>query len=135
MSEENLEAFKRGIEVYNRGDVEALLALLDPAIEWHMALQAALGGGAAIYHGHEGVREYLRDMDEAFAEVHLDFSDIRDLDDRILAVGSFHTVGRGSGAEIESPLGVVVDVRDEKLTRVLTYLDRNEALEAAGLPE
>jgi cell division septum initiation protein DivIVA len=32
MSQRNVEAFKRGIEAYNRGDVEALLDELDPRV-------------------------------------------------------------------------------------------------------
>ena len=96
MSQENVEAFKRGVAAMNRGDVEALLRELDPAVEFHMALQELVGGEAAIYHGHQGVREYLRDMDEAFTEVELDYTEIRDLGDRVLASGMFRTRGRQS---------------------------------------
>jgi hypothetical protein len=37
MSQENVEAFKRGSDAVNRRDVEALLADVDPAVEWHPA--------------------------------------------------------------------------------------------------
>ena len=43
--------------------------------------------------------------------------------------------GKGSGAEAESSAGWVVDIREGKALRVTEYLDRNEALEAAGLTE
>src|SRR5436190_17119303 len=112
MSQENVEAFRRGIEAINSQDVQALLPLLDPAIEWHMAIQALVGGEAAVYHGHDGVREYFRDMDGAFAKVELDYPDIRDLGERVLALGSFRVRGRESGAELESPAGALLDVRD-----------------------
>ena len=136
MSQENVDAIKRGLEAMNRGDVDALLRELDPAIEWHMALQELIGGTAGVYHGHEGVREYLRDMDEAFAEVVLNYTEIRDLGDRLLATGSFRTIGRHSGAAIESPVAALVDYNDDgRATRVLTYLDPEDALEAAGLRE
>ena len=94
MSQENVEAFNRGIKAMNRGDVEGVLRELHPSVEFHMALQELVGGEAAVYHGHDGVREYLRDMDEAFAEVELDYTEIRDLGDRVLATGSFRTRGR-----------------------------------------
>src|SRR6478735_4012758 len=112
MSQENVEAVRRAIDAMNRLDVEALLLLVDPGVEWHMTIQALLGGEAAVYHGHEGVREYFRDMDEAFDEVQLDYPDVRDLGERVLALGSFRVRGRGSGAEVNSKAGVLVEMRD-----------------------
>ena len=135
MSEENVDRYRRNIEALNRRDVEAVLAEVHPDIEWNMPLQRLLGGEAAVYHGHEGVREYFRDMDEAFAEIQVDYPDIRDLGNRVLAIGSFSARGKKSEVPIESPLGAVVDMRDGKATRVRTYLDPTEALEAAGLEE
>jgi len=53
MSQENVEAFKRAIEAYNRRDIDALLDEIDPQIEWRGALQ----------RGHAGVRQWIRDID------------------------------------------------------------------------
>ena len=33
MSQENVETFKRGLDAYNRRDIEALLEELDPDVE------------------------------------------------------------------------------------------------------
>jgi ketosteroid isomerase-like protein len=82
MSEENVEAFKRGFEAINRGDVEAALEELDPDVEWHPAVQALVGGEATVYLGHAGVREMLRDLWEAFAVLDAEYPEIRDLGDR-----------------------------------------------------
>ena len=67
MSQENVEAFTRGLEAGNRGDVETLLGVLDPEVAWHSALHALLGGEATAYRGHDGVREMLQDLYEASA--------------------------------------------------------------------
>ena len=135
MSRENVEAFRRGFEAYNRRDIEALLEELDPEVEWHPALEAALGGGAAVYRGHEGVRELIRTTDEGFGEIHVKFSKILDVGGRIVATGLVRIRGKESGAETESPVGFVADLRDRKAIRIWTYLDPQEALEAAGLRE
>jgi hypothetical protein len=71
MSQENVEAFKRGLEAGNRGDVEVLLEELDPKVEWHSALHAVLGGDQTVFRGHDGVREMLRDLNEALGEIHI----------------------------------------------------------------
>jgi hypothetical protein len=37
MSQENVDAFQRAIDAYNRGDAEAMLEIHDPEVEWHPA--------------------------------------------------------------------------------------------------
>jgi len=101
MSPANGEAFKRAIEAYNRRNVEALLRELDTEIEWRPVLPVVLGGDATVYRGHEGVRQLLRDLDEVLAERHLDFSEIREAGDQVVAIGSLRIRGKSSGALLD----------------------------------
>ena len=94
-----------------------------------------LGGEATVYRGHEGIREWLGELDETFSELHLDLLDIRDLGSRLVAIGHIRTRGKASGAVTEVPLGYVIDIRNGKITRIRSYLDPRQALEAAGLSE
>ena len=135
MSQENVEAFTRGLEVGNRGDVETLLEVLDPEVAWHSALHALLGGEATVYRGHDGVREMLRDLYEAFDEIHIEISEIRDLGDRLVAIGRTRARGKASGADVESPIGFVTELKNGKAISIQGYLDPREALESAGLSE
>jgi ketosteroid isomerase-like protein len=135
MSQENVETFKRVLEAYNRRDLEALLQDLDPKVEWHAALEVLLGGEGTVYRGREGVRELIRGTDEVFDEMHAEFTEIRDLGDRIVATGRLRTRGKRSGAESESPVGIVAELEGGKAVRIRTYLDPQEALDAAGLSE
>jgi ketosteroid isomerase-like protein len=135
MSQENVEAFKRGLDALNRRDLKALLEVLDPEVELHPAEPALLGGEATVYRGHEGAREEFRDVYEAFAELQIEISEIRDLDDRIVAIGRIRARGRGSGAETESPWAYLVQFKNGKAIRGRSYLDPKGALEAAGLQE
>ena len=135
MSAENVEAFKRAIEAYNRRDIDGFLEEIDPEVEWFGALQALLEGRATVYRGHEGVRQWIRDIDEALAEIRLDLPEIRDLGDRIVAIGWLRARGKTSEAKTESPFGCVVELRNGKATRLQSFLSQAEALEAAGLRE
>ena len=135
MSEENVEVMRRGFEAGNRRDIEAMLDVLDPEVEWHSALVMSLEGEAAVYRGHEGIREFFRALDELFDKLHADYPEIRDLGDRVVGIGRISMRGKGSGAETESPIGTVVDFKNGKAIRVRTYLDLKDALEAAGLSE
>ncbi len=135
MSQENVEAFKRGLEAGNRRDVDALLDELHPEIEWHSALHALMGGQQTVFRGHDGVRRMIGDLYESFAEIHLEMSEFRDLGDGLVAIGRSRTRGRASGAETETPLAYVTEIRNGKMISIRGYLDPEEALEAAGLSE
>ena len=135
MSTENVEAFKRGLEAGNRGDVDALLDELHPKIEWHSALHALMGGQQTVFRGHAGVRKMIRDLNETFAEVHIEMSEFRDLGHGLVAFGRTRNRGKASGVETETPLALVTEIRDGKTISIRAFLDREEALEAAGLSE
>jgi ketosteroid isomerase-like protein len=133
MSQENVEAFERGVEAFNNGDVEALIEEADPGVEFYDVFGRMLGGEERMYRGHQGVRDLFDDLLGAFAETHSEYLEIRDLGDRTIAIGRLRAVGKESGAEIESPIGTIAQWKNGKVTRIRTYLDPEEALEAAGL--
>jgi ketosteroid isomerase-like protein len=135
MSEQNIAAFKRGLGAANRREFDAVLDELDPEVEWHPVLPVLLGGEATVYRGREGARELFRDVYEAFAEFRVEISTIREVDDRIVAIGSMRARGKESGAETQSPLAYLVQFKNGKILRIDSYLDPRDALEAAGLSE
>ena len=133
MSGENVEAFKRGVDAYNRRDVEALVEELHPRIEWRPLLPVLLGGEAAVYRGHKGARRGIQELEEAFTELRAEPVEFRDLGERVVAIGHLHGRGKESGVVTESPIVWLVDFEDGKVVRIREYLDPDEALEAAGI--
>jgi ketosteroid isomerase-like protein len=133
VSQENVDAWRRAVDAYNRGDTEGAVEIYDPDVEWRPAVQRLLGGDTAVYRGRHRVREFLQDLDDAFAEIRIEIAEARDLGDRALFLGRFHGRGKESGAETRSPIAYLVDFRNGKVARVVSYLDHQEALEAAGL--
>jgi ketosteroid isomerase-like protein len=81
----------------------------------------------------EAMRGWFADLDQYFEPGRIDCSDIRDLDDRVLALGTVHAIGRESGVETVLPYTVVATFRNGLLTHFIDYADRDKALEAAGL--
>ena len=65
----------------------------------------------------------------------MEFSEIRDLGDQVLALGHIRVIGKQSGVETKSPLAYIVKFKSGKATHVRAFLDHAEALEAAGLSE
>ena len=128
-------AFRRAVAAVNRGDVDGVLDELDSEVEWHPLAQVMLGGRETVYRGHDGVRELFRELDEVTDGLHPQISEIRDLGDRIVAIGRIRAEGGESEAETESPIGWVAEYQDGKMIRIRDYIDPHEALEAVGLSE
>ena len=135
MSQENVESVRRVGEAYNRRGVGAMLDELHPEVEWYPWLQVQLGGEATVYRGHDGIRDGIRDGDDAFSEIKAEPAEVRDLGERVVAIGHLRARGKESGAITESAIAWIVEFKGGKVIRVREYLDRQEALEAAGLSE
>jgi len=136
MSQQNVEVAPRAFEAFNRGDVDALVEQVDPEVEWHPEFQTMmLGGEAREFRGHEGARAALREWYEVLAEIHVEITEIRDLGERIVAIGRIRARGKESSAAVESPAGYVIEFKNGKAIRIREYLHPKEALEAAGLEE
>ena len=52
MSQENVEQYRRAAQAFNEGDLDALVAVMDPEVE-ALPRVAPIEGG---YSGHDGVR-------------------------------------------------------------------------------
>jgi ketosteroid isomerase-like protein len=132
MLQENVEAAKRFIGAYNRQDFEAMLDDLDPEIELQSGILTKLGGEAAVYREHEGFARACETCFGALGETRSEYSEIRGLGDRTVTIGCLRARGRESGAETESPWGGVADFKNGKAICIRSYVNVEEALEAAG---
>jgi ketosteroid isomerase-like protein len=110
-----------------------MLAYIDPEGELHSAIVG--GAEGKVYRGHDGFRKWLADSFESFEELRIEWTEYRDLGDRVIAFGHIHARGRESGLELDSPTGWVFTVRGGKVVKGEGFLTRAEALEAAGLSE
>src|SRR5215204_4370875 len=112
MSQENVETLLEIVAAYNRGDVPTVLRLMDPEIRFECQLAAVQG----IYIGHNGVNDFVADLMEHYEVVELHCPDVRDLGDRVLALGTARSGGRGSGIDFEAALTSLGTVRNGRMT-------------------
>ena len=133
MSEGNVELVHSGLDAVNRGGIEAMLHMCDPEIEW-IAIPGFLPD-AQDYHGRAGVRAWFEKVGETFGKVQWEAEEVVDNGEQLLVALKLHASGRASGIEGEFRIFQAWTIRDGKLTRLESYLSRDEALEAAGLSE
>jgi len=131
MSQENVNVFRRGTEAISRGDPLDIPATVHP----EAIFETPRSGTEGPFVGHEGMRRFIEDTEELFDLFRISYTDIRDLGDRLLAIGSIRIRGRGSGVEADVPSAAVAEFRDGLLWRYKDYGDPRLALEAVGLRE
>ena len=133
MSQENVEIVRAAIDAVARQDVARLIELADPEVEWHSFL-AQLGEGG-VYHGHDGLRRYVEDLNEAWEFLRTDVDDFLAVGTVVVVVGRLRYRGKGSGVETESAAGYVTRFRDGRLVYMRAFRDPEEALMVLGLSE
>jgi ketosteroid isomerase-like protein len=129
MSAENVALVRRWFKGMEQGELSP--EICDPEILIRNWDEAPVRGP---YHGHDGMRQWWADFDEAFEEVHLELKEAIDLgDDRV--VTAQHMVGRFrlTGIEVDGPFGSIVTVRDGKIRSAIGYASPGLAKKAAGL--
>jgi ketosteroid isomerase-like protein len=133
VSEQNVELHRRVIEAYNVRDTDAFVALCDPEIEVHSVFAAP---GGAVYHGHEGVRRWHRDLDETWGDdFRVEPEAFFDLGEDTLAFSVLHGHGRQSGVEVEMPNAQVAKLRDGLIVYLKVYIHREDALSDLNVSE
>ena len=133
MSQENVEVVRGWIGAYNRRDIEGLLELSDPDIEFRSIFAGIESGGA--FRGTSGVYEYFKAIEDAYESFQVLPDEFRDAGAGVMLLAQAVWTGRGSGASDTTPIAVATWLRKAKVMRVETFTDRAEALEAAGLSE
>jgi ketosteroid isomerase-like protein len=131
MSQRNVDLFLEASDAFNRRDLERWLALYDPDVAFDPQLTALEGS----FDGHDGLRRFFAEIGERFDDFQLEYADVRDLGDRVLALGKVRGRGKGSGVEIEGQVAFVVSFRDEKIIRFRDHGDHREGLRAVGMSE
>jgi ketosteroid isomerase-like protein len=127
--DENVTWVLAWLEAWRRGDGEAVLAGLDPAVEVRSAQEV---GNPGTYLGHAGYRKWEERWLDAW-------EDFRNEIVRAEPVGRRHVVvdarqsgtGRGSGVAVERDVTLLCEIRDGRAVRFHIYATHDEALVAA----
>jgi ketosteroid isomerase-like protein len=120
----------QGYAAVNRRDFDVLMLGLDPNVELrraHLLLDTPVD-----FHGHAGFRENWLQVLEAFEDLRLDPEELLDLGDRLIITAQLSGHGAGSGIPVGDRIHQVITLRRGLVVREHDFLDRAEALQAAG---
>ena len=124
-----LEIVRSTYAAYSRGDVEAVLALMHPDVEWHPPPTSV---DPQPLRGRDAVREYL--APNFFESQQAEPLEVTEAEDRVLVEARVRARGAGSGVEIDGIAYHLYVFRDEQVVRFEAYVDREQAMAAFGGP-
>ena len=123
----NADAMRRSIEAYNAGDLDGLVAMAHPEIEWEVAPEHP---AATTHRGVDAVREYHEDWRNTLHGLTVELLSLAESGDVVLTVCRLRGKGGESGADVEVEIAFLTTFRDGKAIRVEEFLDPDEALRA-----
>jgi len=132
MSQKNVEIVRRGIDAWNRRDLQTLMAPYrsDAEVDW----SRSEGPFKGVYRGHDGIQTFWDLLWSMFEEGHLETHDFRQVGSDVVVPNTAHFRGR-EGIEVSARTVLVFTLERGQITRLRLFPDLNEALEAAGLRE
>lgn len=123
-----IDALRDAYAAFNRGDIDAAVKPLDSDIEWREP-DSFPGGG--LYHGHEGVKHYLRQSRAYWAEGSSEPEEFIPIGNRIVVFVHARVRLQGSQEWHEVRLADVYTFQNGRAIQMRAFADREQALEWA----
>jgi ketosteroid isomerase-like protein len=129
VSESNIEIVRRIYDAYVSGDFDTAFSLIDPEVEFDVSIRPE----GKVYRGHEGVAEGLRTWTGTWEGFRMELQELIDAGDQVVGVEHQSGRGRGSGLPLSQLYFSVFTLDGGKVTRIVWFPSRAQALAAAGL--
>ena len=123
-----VETVRRAHEALNSRDVEALVAECDPDFRLDMSDRVL---NPDVYEGHDGIRRFLADVDEAWATFTWEPEELVESGDLVLSLIRSTGRGRGSGLELDRRAAMLWTVPADRAVSLRFFRDRAAARQAA----
>ena len=131
MARDHVEALRAVYDGWARGDFRAGQDLLDPNVVFSLRPEFP---DAAVYHGAEGVRDYMRVFLSAWTDLTITAEEFIAAGDSVVVAVYQQGIGRESGTPVELRYFQVWTFRGHMAIRFESIRSRAEALEAVALP-
>jgi uncharacterized protein len=125
MADSNVALVRSGVDSFNRGDLEAAVALFDPDVVIH---DPARTGNT--FRGHDGLRSFWSEWLENWSEYRVDPKEFVEEGDEVFVAVSQTGRASRSGIDVTQDLFCVYRIRDGKVVEYRLYTDREPALES-----
>ena len=130
----NVQLVRDAYDCFGRGDIPALLGMMDPNIEWSEAEGNPYQPSGKAWKGPDAVLQNL------FAKLGADFGgtfvvhpkDFHDAGDTVIVEGRYTGTFKATGKSLDAQVCHVLKVRDGKLTSFQQFVDTAQLQDVMG---
>lgn len=118
----NTKVVQDAYAAFGRGDIPALLALMDPGVEW----TAVIGSNtptSGTRHGHAGVAEFFQQLGASLDFQRFEPQEFVAQGDKVVALGHYLGTWKATGRSFESDWVMVFTIRNGLTTRFQEFAD------------
>jgi ketosteroid isomerase-like protein len=126
-----VDLIRQGFDAFNRGDFGVIVDLVAEDIEYDMSETLDVG----VIHGRHALRTFFEGLDERWASFQADVDDIVAGRESVVALVTWRFTARRSNVPVQLRHAQVWSFENGVAVRMRLFLDRSEALRAAGLSE
>jgi ketosteroid isomerase-like protein len=130
MSSDRLQLARTGFEAWFSGDMETVEEIATEDVEFVPAIAAGVEGGSV--RGFEEGRRFLEAVAETWETFKMEGEEFHAVGEQVVITAHLRAKGRASGVELDHPISNVVWFREGKVARVESFLNPEQALDAAA---
>jgi ketosteroid isomerase-like protein len=133
MTSEALAVVRTFFELTAADDEAGILEHLDPDVVWF----GTRGGldGHRVVRGPDAFLDYLREVEEPWERFEVEIERLIEVGDTVVAFMRETAQASRGNLDVQNETAAILKVRERKIVEVRGYLDRDEALRAAGLKD
>jgi ketosteroid isomerase-like protein len=132
MSDQRRELARESVEAWGQRDAEWFVDNTTPDFEFVPAILTTVEGEGGAVRGAEGIRQFFAGLDEPWGSFVIDEAEFREVGEQVVCTVRLRAKGRGSGLELDQPVAMTLWFRGDKIARAESFLDGDQALEAAS---
>jgi ketosteroid isomerase-like protein len=121
----NMRLNRRAFEAFNAGDVDGVLALLDPEVEVYTPSDLPNSG---TFRGHEGYLDWTRNWLDAWDGFTVEIIGMEPVGERhVVSHVRQSATGKGSGIPVEMDIAYMTETRDGRAIALHLYWSADDA--------
>ena len=126
---DNVELVKQGYQYFAEGNVEAVLELFHPEMEWNECQGFPYVSGDGLFIGPNAVvQNVFAKIPEYMDGFQIDVQELFGSGDKVVMVGHYKGVWKATGKEFKANATHVWTVKDEKATHFFQAVDTAEII-------
>ena len=126
---DNVELLKQGYQLFSEGNIEAVLALFHPEIEWDECQGFPYIAGDGVFIGPSAIaNNVFAKIPENIDGFHIDVQELFGSGDKVVMMGHYQGVYKETGKEFSANAAHVWTIKEGKATHFFQAVDTAEII-------